>query len=147
MTIITCTINTETHKVVPLKLDGEMKRVFNESISQWESFIPAIEKAIAAAPPYPADVNCKEILDSWISVDDRLPLEHAGVLISFLDQYQYPQIIDGFYFKLNNGDLVWHQNTEFCEAQGGWEGATIKKQDLKVTHWMPLPQPPAPKGE
>jgi hypothetical protein len=29
-----------------------MIQVYNQSVANWEGFIPAIEKAIAAAPPY-----------------------------------------------------------------------------------------------
>ena len=138
----TVTFDETKLAIVPIEPTEEMAEAAWESDGNVEYFdnIRYLTRSdltysvmITAAPPHPADNT------GWISVDDRLPLEHAGVLISFLDQYQYPQIVDGFYFKLRNGSLVWNQNTEFCEAQGGWEGAIIKKQELKVTHWMPLP--------
>ena len=111
----------------------------------WE--IDAVLKLREFSPPdYEALSQSEQVLNMvWIPVSERLPLEHAGVLISFLDQYQYPQIADGYYFKLSNGNLIWHQNADHCEAQGGWEGAIINYEKLNVTHWMNFPA--APKGE
>ena len=130
----TVTFDPATHKVVPIE---PTELMVNDGEVFASSAALCYRDVITAAPEYQGDV--------WIKCSERLPLEHASVLVSFLDQYQYPQIANGYYFKLSNGDLIWHQNADFCEAQGGWDGAIISPEKLNITHWMPLP--PAPEKE
>ena len=66
-----------------------------------------------------------EVVQEWISVDDRLPENgKEGVLIAL---------------RWGEVDIGW------CE-DGRWRSEFVNEyEDGEVTHWMPLPQPP--KGE
>ena len=79
----------------------------------------------------------------WISVDERLPEEYQDVILLILDEYDQIQYAHGFYWKYEKANrIVWNQNSDFCTPQGGWDGATMDKDELNVTHWMPLPKRP-----
>ena len=66
-----------------------------------------------------------EVVQEWISVDDRLPENgKEGVLIAL---------------RQGEVDIGW------CE-DGRWRSEFVNEyEDGEVTHWMPIPQPP--KGE
>ena len=66
-----------------------------------------------------------EVVQEWISVDDRLPENgKEGVLIAL---------------RWGEVDIGW------CE-DGRWRSEFVNEyEDGEVTHWMPLPNPP--KGE
>ena len=66
-----------------------------------------------------------EVVQEWISVDDRLPENgKEGVLIAL---------------RGGEVDIGW------CE-DGRWRSEFVNEyEDGEVTHWMPIPQPP--KGE
>ena len=66
-----------------------------------------------------------EVVQEWISVDDRLPENgKEGVLIAL---------------RWGEVDIGW------CE-DGRWRSEFVNEyEDGEVTHWMPIPQPP--KGE
>lgn len=69
----------------------------------------------------------------WISVEDRMPESGATVL-------GYSEIIgDMRCYEICKGRC---DNTLQWWSETGW--ATV--QDLLVTHWMPLPEPPKMKG-
>ena len=72
--------------------------------------------------------------DKWISVEDRLPShEYDWVLVSVVDYHDpkvrlVPQVAE-----LRNGKWM---SLEDCEGDlEAW-------YHVKVTHWMPLPDPP-----
>lgn len=72
-----------------------------------------------------------EVLNGWISVDDRLPEEHEYVLIRMdgitFQGYLYFDIRDTY------ANMIWvnsKNNDHF---------------DSEVTHWQPLPEPPKEK--
>ena len=81
-------------------------------------------------------------VQEWISVDDRLPSDEQDVLV----------IAHGW-----GGRLVYVGSHKRVEAQKSWlTGITNKSSEWllwgwsylkepRVTHWMPMPQPP--KGE
>ena len=69
-------------------------------------------------------------VQEWISVDDRLPEDMGDVLVTaFWHETWGAQV--GWYSQINK---IWHIITP--QGDVGW---------VKVSHWMPLPQPP--KGE
>lgn len=59
-----------------------------------------------------------DALPRWISVEERMPEKHKGVIVHCNDGFLTLMCYDG---------RDWQ-----------WNG----KQDNSVTHWMPLPQPP-----
>ena len=73
-----------------------------------------------------------EIENQWISVKDRLPPKDCD------DVYIWPrpdygcECHAGFYESWNESWFAWS-----CDS-GGFE-----KNKITVTHWMPLPEPPA----
>jgi len=58
----------------------------------------------------------------WISVDDRLP-ESGAVLISHLSSFNSPVV-----------------SVAFTQGKSFYSGTSYPVQ--RVTHWMPLPEPP-----
>lgn len=68
--------------------------------------------------------------EEWIDVKDRLPKDVTPVLA-------YGECCDGCY------------NIDIAEIEGGdwWESGTGEDLWYKVTHWMPLPEPPQPLKE
>lgn len=67
---------------------------------------------------------CQEIKDKWISVEDRLPENHSGVLTSDGGN------ISEMYF--NNGRFTMPYTNQYDED--GWINV--------ITHWQHLPEPP-----
>ena len=67
-------------------------------------------------------------VQEWVSVDDRLPRTNVGVLVY---TPRLKNIFEAFY-----------------RVDGKWEIFSYRGGEIlndKVTHWMPIPQPP--KGE
>ena len=84
-----------------------------------------------------AQARIKELeaqIPKWISVEDRLPEKHGGLYACLLVWPTAPDM--PFPYLLN-----WHAygNNGYVEgphfSDEGMDG-------LKVTHWMPLPEPP-----
>lgn len=73
----------------------------------------------------------------WVSVDDRLPEQYVEVLVAF----------DGITLPSTG------QYTGNARDVNGWSypsenfGSTDKGTDPIVTHWQPLPAPPAQREE
>ena len=69
-------------------------------------------------------------IPKWISVDDRLPETNDWVVVWYRDK-------DGDYFptvgKYNSQENYWTTDVDNSE--------TAYPPD-KITHWMPLPEPP-----
>lgn len=87
------------------------------------SFNNGYEKGYADAKP------------KWISVDERLPDKHGKpyvCLLTFPHGGQFPYILNWYEY----GDNGYVNGRHFQDE--GLDG-------MKVTHWMPLPEPP--KGE
>lgn len=78
--------------------------------------------------------NCGKWTPKWISVKDALP-EIAGlpVLMVAEDIYGQKAVVKGF----TNYDCPVEFSTHEIEYSLTWQSA------WKVTHWMPLPEPPA----
>ena len=67
----------------------------------------------------------------WISVDDRLPRE-SEVVLAYSVKFGIIQRIYTSYI----GEVRWW-------SHGCWNST----EQLRITHWMPLPEPPETKGE
>lgn len=74
----------------------------------------------------------------WISVDERLPTDRELVLVSSMDllTQKHGWFYLARYTDLQNDGVIF-DNKRWLSENGGIFG--------KVTHWMPLPEPP--KGE
>lgn len=66
--------------------------------------------------------------DAWISCAERMP-ENSQDVTMFSES---KGVINGYYFGWNGEDKKWHA------ACGEYEGP-----EEDVTHWQPLPSPPA----
>jgi hypothetical protein len=74
---------------------------------------------------------------AWISVEDRLPPNEDFVLAVVNGSYKVP----GMNVTFVNGMVIASWFGDF----GGWDLDGYPEHDpeqLKVTHWMPLPEPP-----
>ena len=67
-------------------------------------------------------LNALENQPKWISVEERLPEENTSVIAAFEDGHVFQAL-----YAYDGWDL--------------WEGCTGK-----ITHWMPLPEPPEEDG-
>lgn len=68
---------------------------------------------------------------NWISVEDKLPCEKCmGIDI-------YDEVL--IYFETNEG---MHIDIGFINEDDDWFITNNQQVDIKVTHWMPLPEPP-----
>lgn len=73
-------------------------------------------------------IPAADVRPKWISVKKRLPEEWRPVLglISFIDGDKGQQVL-------------W-----YCGGSGTWRSVwNADKIESEVTHWMPLPEPPA----
>ena len=69
-------------------------------------------------------------MTDWISVEERLPAQSGNYLICFR-------------CRGSDAEEVYVSST-FCYAEGEsprWDAQVIR-DDIKITHWMPLPEPP-----
>lgn len=64
-------------------------------------------------------------MDKWISVEDRLPEEKINCIVC----YKHTYCDDDGYYAIN---------VDFYDGQK----FNIFDRVYKVTHWMPLPEPP-----
>lgn len=78
--------------------------------------------------------DCDNYISEWISVDDRLPENEKNVLCYYG-------------FDRGDGDLGMMFIGVLCyfcfDSRPHWQH---EGNGLKVTHWMPLPEPPTMKG-
>lgn len=63
-------------------------------------------------------------MSDWVSVDDRLPDSGEWYLVAN-SKYKHLEIV--FFDGTNGAGIHWLQNGDYLE---------------RVTHWMPLPEPP-----
>ncbi len=68
-------------------------------------------------------------MSEWISVDERLPDNYEWVLLFFSEAHSDPYVEIGLF---NNGKISYPSSN----------GVTYEHTKL-ITHWMPLPEPPA----
>ena len=68
-----------------------------------------------------------ERMPRWISVEERLPPEGQPVIV--------------FATHTDRWSGHWHAVMEDCWFGGGWD-VNCDTDIHKVTHWMPLPEPP-----
>lgn len=75
-------------------------------------------------------------MSKWISVEDRLP-ESQQMVLGYTPCDGY--IFVGFYQKVDSP--YWKSYWNIITAM-----RSTRKMTKKVTHWMPLPEPPTMKG-
>ena len=110
--------------------------------------------------PYNAPNGCKEgliadhliasgvTIQRWIPVTERLPEEHDSIFTLFYGTARWQ---DGMFLKCSDTVLA-SVEYEDCKRRvkaiitkdGKWDISKMYRAS-KVTHWMPLPEPP--KGE
>lgn len=76
-------------------------------------------------------------MNKWISVEDRLPELHSGVLI-VVSSGAYTWVQHGEYDDDGAGNRAWYVYDEELNAIELWD-------DHIITHWRPLP--PLPKSQ
>ena len=101
----------------------------------------------------------KECAPEWISVEDKLPLAKEHVLATYRNNYgkarvavaQYipPKTVEAHDFLAydaeGGSEFDDETDTEWVIEgwwEGSWEADTNWKISDKITHWMPLPEPP-----
>lgn len=68
----------------------------------------------------------------WISVDERMPEDNVMVLIVYLGTAGEPIVTAGRYCPTDDPDNIPNWRGDVGARDSFW----------KVTHWMPLPDPP-----
>lgn len=77
----------------------------------------------------------------WISVEDRLPNETGNYLVTDITEY-----IPVIWIQKFKAECRWFPTfKEPCFAY--FDSDVYIKLKARITHWMPLPQPPQMKGE
>ena len=79
-------------------------------------------------------------VQEWISVDDRLPIEESKA-----HEQEWCEEYPEFIVMIERG---WVPTTLYFDLENNkWFriNTALKREEYKVTHWMPLPEPP--KGE
>lgn len=82
-------------------------------------------KPVTAGPVYHAE--CLEKSSGWISVEDRLP-DCREIVLAFSPEFK----------EYMMGQVFEWAHTVVCESD--------VYVLIKVTHWMPLPEPPGKEG-
>lgn len=86
----------------------------------------------------PLNVGSNDLLGRWMPVSQVLPCDDVYVLA--WEQWSTNPFVGC------HTPRGWTVSHEHVDAEGGWDGATVvdclTKPSL-VTHWMPLPAPPA----
>lgn len=95
---------------------------------------------------------------TWISVNEAMPPKNTYVLATYQNCYGSHRLIVGHYAGAHeveaNGDdecLEYDESTDRYYLPAGWyeqqenwgDYASIFVHEGEVTHWMPLPLPPA----
>ncbi len=103
------------------------------------------------------NANNDEVKQHWISVEDELPKHpYKFVLVKTTSNYAN-QIVAQYMPKFTETDGADNEFGDYCEERDDWflpEGwyanvAPVTDEflsyfiDEEVTHWMPLPAPPA----
>ena len=95
-------------------------------------FARQLERELARSPAAGAS-------QGWIAVSERLPEKDKRVLIwSASHDFIGPSV--GYRNRLGSG-VTWTDETE------QWDGDYGGPSNAEVTHWQPLPPPPAAVGE
>jgi len=72
-------------------------------------------------------------MSEWISVEDRLPDLETDVLVWLVKSYCKKAVATaGLFYDVGSAEPEWM----------GWESEEPFRHGWKVTHWMPLPEPP-----
>ena len=133
---ITCTLDTTTHKVVPIELINAIEKLVKcRGRYHTQQNFELLQSAFAkhqAAPPYPADTNIVETLDSWIPCSERLPAPYTEVMV-------WPYPTDYTMTAQIDSKKTW----SYDQYISGYGNETYKTES--ITHWMTLPA--APKGK
>lgn len=79
------------------------------------------------------DVEHAPTIGGWVSVEDKLP-ENEKIVIGYTPCDGYMFI--GFYRTYKSDNYEW---SDWCILTSM---RSTKKITKKVTHWMPLPEPP-----
>lgn len=115
----------------------------NECVSK-SALIEWLRPYLHTGEPIPADVLISDIQmmpptltpqNEWISVEDRLP---QSIINKVLVYCENGYIGYGHYEKYQ-GEETWY-NLESGEPFASWNLENCSP--YKVTHWMPLPNPP-----
>lgn len=82
-----------------------------------------------------------ETAEKWVSVNDRLPKQYEHVLV-FFGAGRRP-VREGYISSMayNNATELYDLPL-FVDATQQWDGDHGSPDEVQVTHWMPMPNPP-----
>ena len=116
-------------KLVPIEPDDDLLRrgvrAFqhgyhgDDSLADWRAFYREVLSAAPSAEGEPTDAR-----DGWISVEEQRP--DVGTIV-----------------LLSNGSSVVEVGWRSRQFSCGWALMSNDAADFEVTHWHPLPAPPA----
>lgn len=95
-----------------------------EKYDAWDEIIDVLENLPTLTPP-----------NEWIRVEDRLPESIINKVIVYCKN----GYIGYGYCEDYKGEQIWY-NPESRKPLGAWDIDDCSS--YKVTHWMPLPEPP-----
>lgn len=78
-------------------------------------------------------IGMQPTVGGWISVEDKLPRSMTNIVLVWLEHEELVGCIGFGHYEKYKGQEIWFnlENNEAFSVRG-----------YKVTHWMPLPEPP-----
>jgi hypothetical protein len=82
--------------------------------------------------------------NQWHLASESLPPANTKVVVCHTDYGGHAIAVASMYLRSTNGKPfpIWNQDGEWIDAEGGWNGAYKTYENLSVTHWRKIPQPP-----
>ena len=119
--------------------------ITDEQIQELKNMLSGAGSIMVASDDPPS----VEIVPRWIPVTERLPEEHDSV---FAKMYGTNRWMPGMFRTLSDTVIVCVEGTDGRKKTAAmhtkdrkWDMSARHLRGDKVTHWMPLPEPP--KGE
>lgn len=119
---------TRMNNIVDASLKGTLAAAQSELAYVKERYAQALERERVLLEKLSAG--------DWISVKDRLPEENAEILYVVWNRREMPYAIRGM--RCCDGTDWW-----WCNEDGDYDDTGNDPGVSTVTHWMPLPEPPA----
>jgi hypothetical protein len=109
----------------PKRVGEKTNNIINESLKTDES-----------GPSLPAQSHRRKIQSSWRSIENERPGRNKVVLVCYKSNFD-DSLIRALAYRIYSSGR-WHWSTDLVyEEPNGYD-----RDDIEVTHWMPLPEPP-----
>lgn len=98
----------------------------------WKTEIDSFKAGVAWADNHPKS--------PWISVEDDLPCNHKELIHE--EDSRFTKFVLVRYIRVSNGEEQYKDSCMTKYRSKDWIWTDINNEKCKVTHWMPIPEPP-----